>query len=94
MTFQYKPDILAQLLLHGIRPAPGTRPAIVQEFLGDLYRYEIRKLKARLLRREFPQARYHGLVVDLRRKYPLVSIPVHVWTAPGSPAESDHVPLC
>lgn len=94
MTFLYKPEILAQLLLHGVRPASGTRPAFVQDFLNDLYRYEIRRLKSRLLRREFPQAQYYGLVVDLRRKYTLVSIPVHFWTVPEMPAESDQVPPC
>ncbi len=93
-TFHYRPEILAQLLLHGVRPAPGTRPALVQAFLNDLYRYEIRTLKRRLLRREFPQADYFGLVVDLRRKYPLVSVPVHHWTVPGSSAGTDQRPLC
>ena len=94
MTFQYQPEILAQLLEHGVRPLPTTRPALVAEYLNDLYRWEIRRLKARLLRKEFPQSAYAGMVVDLRRKYPLVSVPVQVWTEPGTPAESADVPLC
>ena len=94
MAFHYRPDILAQLLEHGVRPLPGTRPALVAEYLNDLYRWEIRRLKARLLRKEFPQSEYYRMVVGLRHKYPLVSVPVQIWTEPGTPAESPDVPLC
>jgi len=94
MEFTYQQEILEQLLGHGIRPVPGTRPALVARFVNDLYRYELRRLKARLAGREFPQPAYAGLVVALRHKYPLVSVPVRFWTVPGMPAEPDDVPLC
>jgi len=45
VEFHYRPDILVQLLAHGVRPAPRTRPAMVFRFLNDLYRYELRRLK-------------------------------------------------
>jgi hypothetical protein len=94
MTFQYRPDILAQLAAHGIRPSPTTKPAFVLEYLNDLYRYELRRIRARLRRREFSQREYYGLVVDVRRKYPLVAVhPAH-WTNPGTAGESIDVPLC
>ena len=54
MTYRYKPDVLEQLALHGVRPNPATPPERVREFLNDLYRYELQRLRARLLRREFP----------------------------------------
>jgi hypothetical protein len=92
--FQYKPEILAQLLDHGIRPAPATRPASVSGYVSDLYRYELRRLKERLRRKEFPQQEYYARVVELRLRYPLVSLPVHLWTVPGTPAERDDAPLC
>lgn len=94
MTFEYQPEILDQLLLHGIRPRPGTRPALIFRFLGELYRYELRRLKALRAARAFPPAEYGGRVIDLRRRYPLVSVPVKYWTVPGTPADPEDVPLC
>jgi hypothetical protein len=94
MTYYYQPEILEQLLVHGVRPAPATRPAFVQSWLNDLYRYELRRLKSRLIAKEFAQADYATHVVALRQRYPLVAIPVHLWTVRGTPAEPTNVPLC
>jgi hypothetical protein len=94
MAFQYRPDVLDQLAAHGVRPAPATRPAAVFRYLNDLYRYELRVLRARLRERAFPKSEYAGRVVALRRKYPLVSVHPSEWTVPGTPAESADVPLC
>ncbi|MEI6668708.1 MAG: hypothetical protein WCP29_11180 [Acidobacteriota bacterium] len=94
MTFHYAPEVLDQLLIHGVRPFPGTRPALVQAFVSDLYRYELRQLKARLRRGECQQSQYYDRVVALRRTYPLVSVPVRFWTVPGTPSESDQIRLC
>ena len=81
MEFTYQPDILAQLLTHGIRPLPHTRPALVFRFLGDLYRYELRRLKRSREAGVIAPAEYGGRVVDLRRRYPLVSVPVEALDA-------------
>jgi hypothetical protein len=78
--YRYRPEILAELLKHGVRPTPTTPPKLVADFLSDLYRYEIRRLRARLHRGEVPKERYVEEVVALRRKYPLVSVPVRLWT--------------
>jgi len=94
MTFHYQAEILVQLAAHGLRPSPATRPAFVLDYVNDLYRYELRRLRARLLRREFPQREYYGMVVDVRRRYPLVSVHPARWTNPGTKAESIDVPLC
>ena len=75
----YRPEVLEQLAGHGIRPKPSTPPDIIRDYLGDLYRYEIRRLKRRLLRGEFPKHEYLSRVVHLRLKYPLLSIPTHLW---------------
>ncbi len=93
MPFIYRDDVLEQLAAHGVRPRAATRPGLVMAYLNDLYRYEIRRLKRRLLRGEFPQGEYIGRVVGLRRKYPLISIPVQAWMAPGSDRPDDQ-PLC
>ena len=74
MTFRYRPDVLEQLLRHGIRPTEHTRPELVRDFVRDLYKYEIRGLRDRHIRREFPKQDYAGLVDALRRKYPVLAL--------------------
>ncbi len=75
----YRPEILEQLAAHGIRPRPTTPPDVVRAYLSDLYRYEIRSLRARLLRHEFPKQEYIPRVLQLRAKYILLSIPTQLW---------------
>ncbi len=75
----YRPDVLDELSSHGVRPTSSTHPAFVRDYLSDLYRYEIRKLRARLLRGEIAKADYAGHVIQLRLRYPLLSIPVELW---------------
>ena len=74
MCRQYRRDVLAQLEVHGIRPRPTTRPELVRAFVNDLYRYEIRKLRDRLLRGEFPKDTYYDRVVTLRNKYSVLAL--------------------
>jgi hypothetical protein len=71
---RYRPAVLAALASHGIRPAAATPPERVHEFVSDLYRYELRRLRDRLLRGEIPKAGYYDRVVALRRVYALVSL--------------------
>jgi hypothetical protein len=75
----YRPDVLAELSQYGVRPTPDTPPALVHEFVSDLYRYELRRLRNRLLRQEFPKREYYGRVVDLRRRYRIISMRPHEW---------------
>lgn len=87
MTFRYRRQVLDELATHGVRPTPRTRPELVHEYVNDLYRYELRRLRGRLVRGEVAKSDYAGLVVELRRKYMLVSVPLRHWTAqaPGEP---------
>jgi hypothetical protein len=94
MEFHYRPEIVEQLALHGLRPLPATRPGFVHRCVSDLYRYELRRLRDRLQRKEFPQADYARRVIDLRRQYMLVSVHPSTWTMPGTPSEQADVPLC
>jgi hypothetical protein len=94
MEFHYQPEILAELLTHGVRPLPRTRPALVFRFLGELYRYELRRLKRLRGQGAIPASEYSARVVDLRRRYPLVSTPVKYWTVPGTTPDPEDVPLC
>lgn len=73
-TYCYRSDVLEQLWCHGVQPTPATRPELVHEFVSDLYRFELRRLRDRLVRKEIPKVGYYERVVDLRRKYPLLSL--------------------
>ena len=94
MHFEYRPEVLAQLLMHGVRPVASTRPALVFRYVSDLYRFELRRLRARRASGTIPAKEYAGRVVALRGQYPLVSVPVQQWTVPGTAAEPDEIPLC
>jgi hypothetical protein len=76
-TFTYRADILEQLAVHGVRPRATTRPERVHELVSDLYRYEIRRMRQRLIRGEFVRSEYFDRIVQLRRRYPLVSLKPH-----------------
>jgi len=79
MAFEYRPDILEALLTYGVRPKKTTRPELVHEFVSDLYRYEIRRLRSRLLAEEFPKKEYAGRVVQLRMRYRIISMRAAEW---------------
>jgi hypothetical protein len=79
VSFTYRPDVLAALLRHGVRPTPHTDPQRVRDFVRDLYKYEIRRLRERYLRGEFPKAEYSGRVDALRRQYPVLALQAREW---------------
>ena len=74
--------MIEQLWLHGVHPTPQTRPELVHEFVNDLYRFELRRLRDRLVRKEIPKVGYYDRVIELRRKYPLVSLKPAQWLEP------------
>jgi hypothetical protein len=77
--YVYRPDVLAALLVHGVRPTEHTPPQLVRDFVRDLYKYEIRNLRDRYLRREFPKREYAGRVVLLRDRYPVLAWVAREW---------------
>ena len=56
------------------RPTEHTPPQLVRDYVRDLYKYEIRSLRERYLRRDFPKVEYAGRVDDLRRRYPVLAL--------------------
>jgi hypothetical protein len=80
MSYRYRREILSALLAHGVRPTPGTRPELVRDYVRDLYKYEIRRLRNRYMRREFPKAEYSARVDALRRQYPVLALRAVDWT--------------
>lgn len=81
MAYAYTPEVLEELTVHGLSPGPETSPQVLRNAMRDLYKYEIKVLKARLLAGEFPKGEYAGRVIQLRRRYPLLSIPLEIWLA-------------
>ena len=72
--FIYRLDVLRELERHGVRPTPETPPQLVRDYVRDLYKYEIRQLRERMLREEFPRGEYYGRVDALRRQYPVLAL--------------------
>ena len=79
VIYAYAPDVLEALGRHGLRPAGHTPPETVREALSELYRYEIRQLRARLLQGRVRRQDYKDHVIALRRRYWLLSVPVQLW---------------
>jgi hypothetical protein len=78
-VWRYRPGVVEELARHGVQPRPTTDPRLVFDFVNDLYRYEIRRLRDRLIAGEFPKAEYRARIVELRRRYPLVSVRLRNW---------------
>jgi hypothetical protein len=79
VTYRYRAEVLEQLWRHGVQPRDTTPPQLVHDFVNDLYRYELRRLRDRLRCGLVQKSDYFQHVVDLRRKYPLVSLKAHEW---------------
>lgn len=77
--YAYRADVLEALRGHGVTPTAATRPALVHEFVSDLYRYEIRRLRDRLLAGEFLKKEYAGRVTALRTRYRVISMRASEW---------------
>jgi hypothetical protein len=80
VVIKYRQSIIEALSRHGVRPGPSTPPALVREFVNDLYLLEIRKLRDRMRSGLIPKQDYAALVAALRERYPVLSLPIHRWT--------------
>jgi hypothetical protein len=78
-TWSYPPELMEVLLAFGLRPAATTPPAMVRAALNDLYRFEIRRLRQRLLDGHVEKACYSDEVVVLRKKYWPLSLSAQHW---------------
>ena len=78
-TYRFRADVLEQLERHGVRPTAATRPELVHEFVSDLYRYELRVLRDRLLDKQFPKPEYYGRVVAIRNRYRVIAMKPLEW---------------
>lgn len=79
-TFRYQKTILEELATHGLSPRSDTNPERLRDQVRDLYRIEIRRLRDRCRAGEFPTQELPGHVIELRKRYVLLSIPLARWT--------------
>jgi hypothetical protein len=79
-VIRYKREVLEELARHGLKPTATTSPERLREQINDLYRIEIRKLRDRCRRGEFPTHDLPAHVIELRKRYVLLSIPMTHWT--------------
>lgn len=89
MTYRYHPHILEALSAHGLVPQAHTPPEFLRDAVRDLYLYEIRWLRQRLMTGAIRKQDYAGHVVALRKRYLLLSVPLPRWVEPatGEPGE-------
>lgn len=74
MAYVYRPAVLRELERHGVKPLPHTHPELVREYVRDLYKFEIRRLRERMLAGLVPKAEYAARVDALRRTYPVLAL--------------------
>lgn len=79
MAFKYRQAVVNELARHGVLPRDDTPPELVHDFVNDLYRYEIRSLRPGMLAGGFSRSDYAKRVEELRRRYPILSLPVDYW---------------
>lgn len=69
----------------GVVPREATMPELVREHLNDLYRFELRRLRDRLRAGEIQKPDYIPRVLDLRKRYWMLSVRVDRWKDPSPP---------
>jgi hypothetical protein len=77
--WHYPDDLCALLQAHGISPRPETHPRLVRDYLSDLYRFEIRRLRDERRAGTVAKTDYIGRVIELRKKYIPLSLTPDEW---------------
>jgi hypothetical protein len=77
--WQYPPELATALGAFGLAPRTGTPPALVRDQLNDLYRFELRRMRGRLLAGDFLRPEYLDRVVALRKQYWPLTLPLAAW---------------
>jgi hypothetical protein len=80
VAYQYHAKVLNELARHGLAPLRTTSPDRLRDAVLDLYKYEIRRLRGELLAGRIQKRDYASHVVELRKRYWLLSVPVQLWT--------------
>lgn len=83
--YRYRDDVLAECRRYGVFPTAQTPPELARGFISELYKFELRKLRERYIRREFPKPEYHRRVIEIRDKYPVLALPPRLWLRSDEP---------
>ena len=75
----WDPQMLDALAGLGLAPKDDTPPELLREHLNDLYRFELRRLRDSLRAGQVAKADYIGHVLELRKKYWMLSVRVDKW---------------
>jgi hypothetical protein len=78
-SYTYHPEILDALAHHGLRPRPSTSPSQLRDAVLDLYKYEIKRLRAAVVAGAIRRPDYAVHIVELRKRYWLLSVPTGMW---------------
>ena len=79
MIWQYPPEFLDSLASLGLAPTERTPPLLVRDALNDLYRYQLRSMRDRLRAGDIEKASYLDMVIALRKRYWLLTLPLLGW---------------
>jgi hypothetical protein len=79
MSFKYRATVLEELARHGVIPDDDTPPGLIHDFVNDLYLLEIRALREQMRAGLIPKDDYATRVDELRKRYPVLSLPVGYW---------------
>jgi hypothetical protein len=88
-SYTYHPRILEELAHHGLQPRPWSTPDRLRDAVRDLYKYEIKRTRGELLAGRFQKSEYAGHIIELRKRYWLLSIPTHLWLTPDATDDED-----
>lgn len=75
----YPPELREALASLGLAPRSDTPPALVREAADELYKYQLRRLRDRQRAGAVAKAELTEAVVQLRRKYWVLTLPLGAW---------------
>lgn len=75
----WDPQMIAALGALGLAPRDDTPAELLREQLNDLYRFELRRLRDRLHAGVVQKPDYIPHVLELRKKYWMLSVRVDKW---------------
>jgi len=80
MSFKYRESVLKELARHGVIPLNDTPPQLIHDFVSELHRLEIRRLRQQMLEGKIKKKDYANTVEALRKRYPVLTLPARFWT--------------
>jgi hypothetical protein len=79
VSWTYPPELLEALIGHGVAPRPDVHPRVVRDFVSDLYRYEIRRLRDWRAKGVVRKEDYVDRVIALRKQYWVLTLEPSTW---------------